>query len=489
MATTAIRQRVAFTRRCASGKVARRLALMVVTLQGGAEVSAATWDLTPMVEVGQAYTDNVTLAVSGEEEDEYITQVNPGLELIGQSARNDLYLNYRMQNLYYANDQDRNNTFHQALLESRSDLAGDVLHLDLRGSHAQEVISPEAPVALNNLAAVANRTNVGTISASPYTTFSLGRRLQSEIRYRYAITDYDEDETAGLDNTNQYLLVTMGTRPDSGRLGWTLSADREEVDYDPEGETVFARVNLDTSYELRAGTALLAGVGYEDNDYDLPVDRDSPEGEIWYVGLRWSPSPLTLVSLRYGERFFGPWYSAEVTWARRRTAFALRYLEDLVSYSQVQLLRSPLSAPDVDPIDLPIEGDIPFLTNEVFVRSRLEGVMNMEGRRTTLEWVLFGEEDEYQVDSTTASYYGSNLLIARALGVRTTATVSGGWTRREYRDRIREDDLWNAGLALEHLLTAVIQGRIEFRHTERTSNEPRAEYAENLVNLLFTARF
>ncbi|KFI22352.1 exosortase, partial [Nitrosococcus oceani] len=118
-----------------------------VLLFFGACANGAEWRFTPLLAGGEVYTDNVTLAPRGEEQSDFITQVVPGFFLRGAGSRLQLGANYRMQNLFFAKDGDRNRTFHRLLGLARVELFKNHLFFNLRANVFQALISPTGAVS------------------------------------------------------------------------------------------------------------------------------------------------------------------------------------------------------------------------------------------------------------------------------------------------------------------------------------------------------
>ncbi|ADE16291.1 PEP-CTERM system associated protein [Nitrosococcus halophilus Nc 4] len=109
-------------------------------------VDAAEWNFIPIFGVGEVYTDNVTLAPSGEEQDEFITQIIPGFSLQGIGSHLKLRANYRMQNLLYAEQSSRNTTFHQLQAAATAELIERHFFFDIRSTVFQALVSPSGAV-------------------------------------------------------------------------------------------------------------------------------------------------------------------------------------------------------------------------------------------------------------------------------------------------------------------------------------------------------
>src|SRR6185312_8308895 len=66
------------------------------------QVLPGTWVITPSVEVGETWNDNITLAPKGSETRDFITTVTPGLNILLQAPRVNFAVNYAQQALIFA---------------------------------------------------------------------------------------------------------------------------------------------------------------------------------------------------------------------------------------------------------------------------------------------------------------------------------------------------------------------------------------------------
>src|SRR5690242_20023229 len=66
------------------------------------QVLPGTWVITPSVEIGETWNDNITLAPKGSETRDFITTITPGLNIVVQAPRVNLAVNYAPQALIFA---------------------------------------------------------------------------------------------------------------------------------------------------------------------------------------------------------------------------------------------------------------------------------------------------------------------------------------------------------------------------------------------------
>jgi hypothetical protein len=73
---------------------------------------AMEWKIVPGLDLKETYSDNITLAPPGNEKSDFVTQINPGISLTGTGPRLKVNARYGMQNLFYAEESNRNATKH-----------------------------------------------------------------------------------------------------------------------------------------------------------------------------------------------------------------------------------------------------------------------------------------------------------------------------------------------------------------------------------------
>ena len=65
----------------------------------------------PRIGVGGVYVSNVTLAPSGQEDDDWVAELKPGISIVHESSLFKLDLDYDLQALFYADNGDYDDQF------------------------------------------------------------------------------------------------------------------------------------------------------------------------------------------------------------------------------------------------------------------------------------------------------------------------------------------------------------------------------------------
>lgn len=479
-----------------AGVVAGALAL---TMAGRAQ--AGEWELTPRLRVVETYTDNVTLAPSGDEESEFVTQINPGVSLRGRGRRARLNLDYQMQNLFYAKESGRNTTNHQLGADGTLELVRRSLFLEAQASRTQQLISPEDAISANNLTVTGNRRDVTTYSAGPRVQHAFGNFATGRARYRWRRVDYE----SGLDDrTQQTATASLASGRRFDVVGWGLNYrhTRETGADIPDQTLEIASANL--SLLLGAKTRIFGVGGYENNEYEQAAGDDPPDGEFWEAGLRFNPSRHTSLEAAYGERFFGETKRFEFRHQGPSTSWEASYSENLITYTQVQELQTDRLIQQIlqDGFDdltdqefaqlvaLANAGEtVSLVRNQVILQRRANGSVTWASGGSRIGIRGFWERREFQTSGQEEELYGGSSRIGWKLGPRTRARVGGSWQRRLFPLTGREDDLWFGELAANRRVGVNARLEFSYRHLRRESNAANRSYRENEVELALEKRF
>lgn len=491
---------------------------------------AAGWDFTPYITLGEIYTDNVTLAPAGEEQDEFITLVNPGFVLGREAGRVRAKIAYQMQNLFYAKESDFNETHHQLDAIGVAEIVREHFYVDATSSISQQVINAEEASGLSNVSVTDNRADVFTASVSPYLRQKFGSTMAALARYRYGIVDYDEGDVGELteDATVNGGLLALGSQPSERRLAWLGAYSRERVESeDADATDTFEQAGLRLDYRLTRAIGLVALGGYEDNEFERTAVTLDPEGTFWEAGLRLEPSTRDLIELRYGERFFGNTYFFSWDHYGRRFATRAAYSEDVTTVAQSLLggsddfLNYGILNPSPD-IDLTDAGDSPIndstvidpntgvpidgtaidpvtgaplgglsLTSEVFVAKRLDASVAFSMAKTDTRINVFQEDREFEgiALSEDERVRGVETAFEWHFAPRTDFIAGVDYAREDFGDDDQNADLTHFSLGLQHVFGLQTFGRLEGLRTERTSDGNLDEYVENAVIASITRRF
>ena len=503
------------------------VAMLLLSFHSG----AADWTITPTLDLKETYTDNVRLSRDNEKSD-FVTQVNPGIYLVGEGPRLKVNTRYVMQNLLYANDSDENATNHQLDARANAELLEDMFFIDAKGSIAQRSISSFGPQSTDNTNITSNRTNVKTYSISPYLLNHFQNFATSEVRYTHdsvSTTGSGSTVSSGLsDSQADRILMRLASGSDFRKLGWGLNYNKQRIDFD-NGQTVdMETYGGDLSYLITPHFKLIATGGYEKNNY-LSIG-ENPAGNYWTAGFAWNPSQRTNIAANAGRRFFGNTVSIKADHRSRLSVWNVSYNEDVTTTRSEFLLPATVDTELFldrlwtsiipDPIirqqvvetfirdnGLPtsLADSVNFLSNRFFLQKRLQASVAFTGVRNTVvlsafdvkrdaqtaqtaDSALLGTSDLSLADST--KQIGGNVLWSRKISPLTSANFSAAYSKTTAPETGREveDKTFKVGLTKQ--LQPKVNGTIELRHKEQDSNQNSSlAYKENSISALINIRF
>ena len=291
---------------------------------------AAQWEFTPRVGLAEIYSDNVSLTPLGTERSEFITQLTPGLTVIGDGPRLKLRADYEMQNFAYGR-QGSFSSNHQFNGVADAELVDQIFFLNGKASVSQQPISPFGTQSVSNANQIANRTEIKTYSLSPYLRHRFGSAAIAEMRYAH---DTVTSGVGGFQDSNSdsiRLSVDSGTAFRTVGWGWRYS--RQDTDYENANPLRTEETAGKPRYLLTPRFALTSSIGYEKSNYLSLGAR--PQGSFWQAGLNWAPTSRTNLEASGGERYDGKSYFLTARHRTRRTVWSLGY-SDQVTTTQNQ---------------------------------------------------------------------------------------------------------------------------------------------------------
>ena len=506
-----------------NGQSANSLAIgsiFLVLVQLAMPSSAAEWRIIPTLLITETYLDNVEEAPPGEEESDYVTELNPGISLQAQGSRLNLNLNYSMQNLFYIDNSDENTTNHELSADANVELLREHLFLDAFASAQQVLVSPEGRGGNDNLTITDDRTTAITYTISPYAVRRFGN-MAGELRYAFEKVDFLDDgaDTAEASDSHR-LFANLASDPSARRLSrpagyrtniegitasseeatdaglegrnrqprryvndfqWSLTYSRDQTDFQDDTDEKFELLALDTSYRIGARTAALLGLGYENNDFDQSAEADQPEGFFWYTGIAWNPSRRTALEATVGRRFFGTTYSLAFRHNTRTITTDVQYAEEFVTTADT-ILEEQLSS-NGDESSNPETGvPLPQLGSEVYLRKRLTGSISKTTAKSTFQLSAYDEDREFQRSDSEEQAYGITFGWDWQLASRTDSRLFAEWQRLESSQEDQEDfDSWQIGASINRRIRNTINAYFDYRYSRRDSTDPENDYKQNQI--------
>jgi len=483
--------------------------LAALTLVSSAH--AVDWLFEPRVGAFTTYTDNVNQS-SVNEESAFILGASPGFTLRTKGSRRvEATIDYSLTGVVRSAGDDDSDLFHNLNAAGTAELAEDFFFIDAGARVSQELISvlgSQADAVVNT----SNRTTTGSFDISPYIKQRFSTFADLEARYTLYGSLFDEDVATNL-LTNQFdVTLDSGTRFND--LNWGLGYTYRDVsarDTNTLSDSyVYQRADLTLGYALTRKFRLIGSLGQERLDFEVLNENDFDD-TVWSAGFSWAPSRRTSIEATAGQRFYGDTYSLLGRYRTRTSAWTASYVEDISDISRTQLTQTNLylflcpGAAPTDPAQfvfsqfpvLPAPGCqflgvqpslIPSIAEGLYVSKTFRAGVNWGVKKVTYSidasdvrriYLLQDEaEDRSQNISATVNYRMTPLTsMFGNLGLSWTedaGTLSGlGFDR--------EDELFSFTLGLNHRFAADLTGALTFRHFQRDSNDPTAEYTENNI--------
>jgi len=502
-----------------------------IFLMYSAYSTAADWKISPRLNLLETYTDNVTLATKGNEKSDFITQINPGISLIGTGARLKVNVMYTMQNLFYANERNQNTTFHQLTARENAELIKNFFFLDSTASISQQNISLQGPLTTNNENIINNRTNVKTYSISPYIRHNFSNFASTQARYTHNAVSTDVGGLSASQSDSILLSLTSGSAFRS--LGWGLNYNKQKIDglgtsiggLSRSVENEQYRGNL--RYRVSSKFSLTGTSGYQKFTYASTTGKSA--GSFWTAGFVWTPAERTTITANTGKAFFGTTYTLMASHRTRRSAWSLNYNQNITTTRDQFLI--PATTDTASFLDQLWTSNIPdpvmrqqtvdafirdnglaasvfdpinFLTTQFFLQKRLQASVALSGARNTLVLSIFHMLREPQtlgdandvftgtnnlaLNSNTKQI-GGNALWSWKVTPRTNVNIGAIYIKSNILATGQEDETKTFRVGLTKQIQPKLNGAVNFRHVERTSNQIGSEYRENAIIASLLMRF
>jgi hypothetical protein len=284
---------------------------------------ALSWTITPSVQTQEIYSDNITLAPSGSEQSAFVTAINPGVSITGQSPRSTMNFNYRMQNLYNAGGNNSLSIYNQLLSSSHNTFIPNKLFLDSNTSISQQNINNNL-VGANNINGSANSTNVYSFGLSPYwtphfanyasgiarvnfNTIATGGGSTSNNNFNSPLNTTNNNSNSMSDSVNLAETINLNSGSYFQRVNWNLSFNNNE-NYRINSPTIsFQNSNGRIGVPINAYFNVFAQGGYSNNNYQSSAVNNTgnnSSGAYYTVGGQWKPSQRFNVTVGAGNNSF-----------------------------------------------------------------------------------------------------------------------------------------------------------------------------------------
>lgn len=463
----------------------RRGAVWLLSLAGVlwplAQSYGGVLELDPSLTVGEIYTDNLFLAPPGaEREDEFVTEIEPGLKLRYSAPRLQATVDYRLQGLVYAEHSDMNHAYNQLNANATLEAIEDWFFIAGRTIYDHQVIDPEETGGRSNLFGSSNRTGISATTISPYIQHSLGSIGVATLRYGYGRIFYSSDIPDVTSNTYSFLLARQ---PQYGPLTYDLFYLNQKIDPDRGRDLSFKRARLGLQYHVSARTSLVANVGKE-NRFLPNGTIDELGSTFWNAGARWH-SEQDQLEILYGHRFFGATYQFSWRHDGADVHTDVSYREEPTNYNRMLLGRRPSTAIQSPVFSYP---RLPSLRDRrIFVLKRAALDVAFDLSDSQIRVRLYNEHREYVELAETDHVQGGRLSWEFALGSRDSLVPSYSYRRYEFRDG-QINYYYRSEVEWQHRIGREFNFHLALRNEKRNAISGRG-YRVNTILLELTRHF
>ncbi len=456
---------------------------------------AAVWTIDPFITLSTSYADNVTLAAKGQEQDDLVLGVSPGVSVRADGHELHLLANYGFEQLLYADNSSRN--YSRQLFQGLADavLVPDFVFVEASGRISQQLVDPLGSAGLGDLAVSENVGEVSTWTLSPFLRRRIGN-LQLAAGINFDSVDYPGRLR---DSYGREYRFEAGSNTLRKHLAeWQVGISRREIFFSgDEADQLFETLAGIFRYHLNPDWSVETSAGYVRNNFHQELISGSPEGGIWTAGILWTPNPRTIASAGVGEHFFGSTHYANIEHRSRFNSFQYSYTEDISSARQLQLgdrreqqvvdeEGAPVNGtPIIDPSTQPSDLDLltKSATTEIFVGKRSKLTWAFRSMHVSCGADVYRESRHLQASGGTETVTGKGVNAGWHPSGRTDFLASYSKQTADFITG-REDVYRDVKLEANRRFNAKLIGALDFLRNERQSS---ASTIVKYVNHVVTA--
>ncbi|RLW67944.1 MAG: hypothetical protein B6D71_15330 [gamma proteobacterium symbiont of Stewartia floridana] len=449
------------------------------------------WIVSPSITLDEIYTDNALLT-NDDKQSEYVTLVRPGISILREGARANLDFNYSPEYRYYKENTRDNDTVHMLRTNADAELMENHLYLDLWATADQTRISSNRN-SPDGVTGPTENLDYYTLGASPYYTTRFGNISVLEARFSTDKVDYEEDTE--VDSTSIKYDLVLGSGTYSTAQAWELSASHTREDFsETDEDNKISTYRGEFLQQITRRWAVAFAAGYE--EYEL-FNGDDVNGEIWSVGVVFTPTSRTRFAIGGGERAFGDDYYLDFEHQASNSVWRATYTRDYISARDEATHTSLFQRQDAfgnvvrdavldNPPPVQVTG-VSTLSAEYYELDRVDVSYLFNAQRTHIELSGGYIKRDYLADIQDTEDSTASVSFSRLISRKLTGLARIFWSDHE-QDNGNYDE-WTASLGLGYLLSQDARIAIGFSYLERDGETELNTYEENRVNIGFMAGF
>jgi uncharacterized protein (PEP-CTERM system associated) len=313
------------------GFIAAHSVVQAQSVNEGAEAQGAatsggsgrSFAIVPRITVSETLTDNVRLE-SGNKRSDLVSTVSPGLSVRSDAGRLRGFLDYSLSQVLYAREASANNLQNSLNTMMTYEAVNNFAFIDVNGSISQQAISAFGQQGTDNSLINSNRTEVKTLTVSPYVRGRLADIGSYQVRYNRSATRSKGDNAS--DGDVQDLTASLSGESNSRVLNWSTTGSHSGQEFSRGRTTEADRFRAVVTGVINPQFNVSLIGGYESNNY-ATADK---EGKVNYgLGFNAAFNERTRLNATIERRFFGTGHSLTFEHRTQRTAWRLTDSKDV----------------------------------------------------------------------------------------------------------------------------------------------------------------
>ena len=270
--------------------------------------------VVPRVSVTQTWTDNLALQ-SGTKDAALITNFAPGVNISSRAGRIRGTLDYSLNGILYIKSDQKNRTQQALSGTAVAELIDRMLFIDSQASISQQAASAFGPQTVDNSLANANRSEVATLTVSPYLRGQLAGLATVELRANASESNTKNSIVGDTRRSGGALKVDGLVR---GAVNWYGTATTQSTTFKAGTSYRSAAVNAGLRYRPDAELQLGLTAGQERSGLAGNGNRTTPSYGL--SGL-WTLSPRTNLAGDWQHHDYGDSHSLSFDHRMARSAW------------------------------------------------------------------------------------------------------------------------------------------------------------------------
>lgn len=250
--------------------------------------------------VSQSFTDNLRLSEESQQDKAFITTVSPGLNVVSRSGFLRGSLDYSLNGLLYMKTAQRDQVQQALSAQATLEAVPNWFFIDGRASIGQQAISAFGVAAADSNLVNANRTEVASLSLSPYLRGRAAGLVDYELRAE-TIETRAKDTQIGDGSTRSALLSLKGIG-DGRALNWSATLRDQQSQPRSGRDTQTLSATLGLTYRPDIDWRFGANAGRERSDLQSAAART---GTTYGVSAIWTPGPRTKLDMNWSHQVYG----------------------------------------------------------------------------------------------------------------------------------------------------------------------------------------